>query len=203
MIAFITIIYENLLISLYELFAFDLWRNFIVNYPVIFPISICSVFVVGFYSSFTIDTESSFYYWIKGKLNIFIIVCLIGISGGCFMLYFSKIDSYYITFFILFTFLFFLFAGSKLAFVFRGNLWAQVYLFVILALLIGTYMISFSPSSDYRIGGKNNKQGLKKTFKGVAGREADAEEKKGFWKSAVGEEKPSEAKKDEYWKGKK
>jgi hypothetical protein len=74
-------------------------------------------------------------------------------------------------------------------------------IYIILAtVLVSFFFILFSNNLPTL---PSSKEDLKKTFRTMSGRDPGADEKKAFWKATVGEEDPSQEKRDDHWGGKK
>lgn len=194
-------IIEHFLLSLTALNTSKAYQEVLSAYYAYVPVFFILMPVIGFFIVVRLRTRSPFFYFIYKRGTLIIIAFLIVVLAGFSLLYLKSLKIYYLIPFIISIIILLLSVGFRLAVIIKGNNWALLYMFVVVILFIGTYLFSGAPTfRNISLGA--SKSELKDTFRGVAGREPDRDEKRSFWKGAVGEENPSESKKDQYWKGK-
>ncbi len=193
-------VFEHLLLSLADVFAFEIWKEIVFTYYAYFPLLVILLAVIGFLAGYTGSSRSRLFYFIREQCTVLIICFGIGTVAGFGMLYVTKMTPAYCIPFMVCGFLFLYCVGFRLAIIVRGNHWILLYSLVVVILFIGTYLISGAPAMR-TISLKSSKGDLRNTFIGASGRKPDQEEKRNFWKGAVGEERPSESKKNKHWRG--
>ena len=193
---------EHLLLSFFGISNTVFWRNVVLNYYGYLPVFLFLLFVLGIVIAFRISLRNSFFYFIYKKFSWLVVFLLLCVSSGFSLLYFSSMAVYYFIPFLGCTVSLLLITGFKLAITLERNRWVLLYCGIVVFVFLGTYIIAGAPKLPM-INMRNNssKREYKKTFIGVTGRKTTKDEKRSFWKTAVGEENPSQSKKDDYWRG--
>ncbi len=194
------IISEHLLHSLVDVAANEPWKQAVFTWYIYFPLFIILLPVIGFSVGYLGASHSRLFNFIREHCTFFIICFGIGTAAGFGMLYFTQMKPVYCVSFTACIFLFLFIVGFKLAVIVKGKRWILLYSLVVVVLFIGTYLISGAPTLR-KISLQSSKSNLRNTFIDASGRKPNQEEKRNFWKGAVGEERPSELKKNEHWKG--
>jgi lysylphosphatidylglycerol synthetase-like protein (DUF2156 family) len=189
-------IYTNYLYSLYSISPSPLWQESVINYHQICIFAFAAVFIIAVITAFRIRTGFSvtprIYAVGLGTLG----VSAAAVALFIFLLTQNTLSTVMVSAFLTSVIVLMSSSGFILGFYLRQNQQVLLYVFGFAVLLAAAYAAVFFSDMG---GQKTDKESLRERFKTLTGHSPNDEEKGLFWKATVGEEQPSETKKNEYW----
>jgi len=173
----------------------DLWKFFVYNFGPVLMTVFFTTLIVGVYAG----KKGRLAFGMPKKWVILLVVAsIISVCFSFFQLYQRTLNFLFLVLFCTVFIYWTLFLGNKLGiklalFLKRPGGLVKVFIVFGVGLFMYVFFLSSSISFDF------SKEGLRSTYKSIFGRTPGDSEKKAFWGGVVGDEKPSETKKEEYW----
>jgi len=193
--ALLDTIAKNLVLSFPRSANSSLWKFFVFNFGTIFLTGLLAALVIGGYAG----KKRKMIFWMPKKWLILLAAAsLVFLCFSFFQLYHRTLNYLFLLVFLSVFIYWTLISGNRLgikiaSFLKRPGGLIMVSAFLFLAFIMYAFFLSSSINLAF------SKEGLRKTYKSIFGRDPGDSEKKAFWGGTVGEETPSKTKKDEYW----
>ncbi len=193
----IKVIVDNFLASLLYLPYGEFLQRATARYFGYTPLLLIVLLVIGFMIGYQIPEQSKFFTFMNRKGLLLLALFSSFAIAGVGVLYLKVLTKVYIIALLICLSLVSIHMGLQYAVRIRKNGWYLLYTLCVIVLFIGVYLINGAPAMSISPG--TSKEQLRETWKSITGENPNAEEKRTFWKGALGEDNPNSNKKSDYW----